>query len=71
VDDEQLRFLLASNNIDITENGTLRRKKKHHRSSREHHRHQRDESVQPQEESKKSDGLFLGEKLERKARRHR
>jgi len=73
VDDEQLRFLLASNNIDITENGTLRRKKKHHRSSREHHRHpkEKDETGVQQEESKKASESYFGEKIERKARRHR
>ena len=51
-EDSELTQLLG-NDIDITENGTLRRKKRHHRN-KEHHRHRRRETVEEANELEES-----------------
>ena len=59
-EDSELRLLLG-NDIDITENGTLRRKK-HHRNKEHHHRHRRreilEESVETEEGGVVQDSLY-------------
>jgi hypothetical protein len=70
-EDSQLRLLLGTD-IDITENGTLRRKKNHHRH---HHRQHRDSPQAPPEDETNGELQKMFDdkehRREKKSRRHR